>query len=111
MKNNKKIIEETLWNMMQPDLEKGMVFHKAYSRAEKRFHKNNINRIKYSKQHINDGQKAPGYIIDYRNEKHPITCNHCGYPTAKKIYTPTLTHHAYYECDLCASMVKWIPKP
>jgi hypothetical protein len=111
MKNNKKIIEETLWNMMQHDLEKGMSFDDAYTKAETNFHRGNIQRKKWSNRDIKLGVKHNTCPIDYKEEKHTITCRHCGYSIAKKIYTPTLIHYAFYECDLCASMVKWIPKP
>ena len=110
MKNNKKIIEKTLWHMMQHDYERGILFEVAYKRAEERFHKNNIQRKKFRDDDLKKGYNDFSSLV-YKQEKVNKECRHCGYPTARIIYTPDSIHYAYYECDLCATHCGWMKKP
>ena len=110
MKNNKKIIEKTLWNYLQQDYKRGITFEVAYRRAEKRFHKNNIHRKKLKDNDLEQGFNHLG-LLEYKGEKVDKECHHCGYPTARLVYTPDNMHYAYYECDLCGTHCGWMKKP
>ena len=110
MKNNKKIMEKTLWHMMQHDYKRGILFEVAYRRAEKRFHKNNIYRKKLKDNDLEQGFNHLG-LLEYKGEKIDKECHHCGYPTARIVYTPDNMHYAYYECDLCGTHCGWMKKP
>ena len=110
MKNNKKVMEKTLWHMMQNDYKRGILFEVAYRRAEKRFHRNNISRKKLKDNDLEQGFNHLG-LLEYKGEKVDKECHHCGYPTARLVYTPDNMHYAYYECDLCGTHCGWMKKP